>query len=305
MKRSAAIIGPTPQFVRWAIAHPCPLRELDLEALPETTFRQLRAARALSDGFKDGRIFEGVCVHPTVDMKTSAETARGFPIDEVFEVFGSEQVLDECCGTCPANALGSGTRKWAGCYGWLPSSSTWDINTASEPNNDGAPPCEDLPQMFEDAIKLNHLEPYKLAFENHVNFWHGIWQPLVLSGTRLRVLREVLEDLFVSKSEPGSHFEHLVNAIKCCVESELSLHVELVPRGYSDGSHWTIVSNCPDCKAAQEPGIKTCSGCGRVGSPAESRKLKVLGFHPFLLLRHLWGLETTSNFVERYAKRKI
>ena len=104
MKRSVAIFGPTPQFVRWAIAHPCPLRSLDLEKLPDTTFRQLRGIRELSNGVVENRIVESICLHPD-STSADVESARGFPAEEILEAFGSHEQVQECCGDCPANAV--------------------------------------------------------------------------------------------------------------------------------------------------------------------------------------------------------
>ena len=50
MKRSVAIWGPTPAFIRWAIEHPCELRDIEVDNLADGTFRQLRALRELSGG---------------------------------------------------------------------------------------------------------------------------------------------------------------------------------------------------------------------------------------------------------------
>ena len=49
MKRAAAIIGPTPSFVRWTILQPCPFRQID-DSHPYEAFRQLRNLREVSLG---------------------------------------------------------------------------------------------------------------------------------------------------------------------------------------------------------------------------------------------------------------
>ena len=69
MKRSVAIVGPTPAFLEWSIAQECRLRDLDVEQpvdLPSQTFRQLRSVRELGVGRVEGRVFEGTCVHADV-----------------------------------------------------------------------------------------------------------------------------------------------------------------------------------------------------------------------------------------------
>ena len=89
MKRSVAIIGPTPAFVRWAIWHPCDLRPLEERRFIDQCFRTLRGIRAYSVAKAEGRIHDGFCLHPEITMaavglnRTAVESPRGFSIDEV------------------------------------------------------------------------------------------------------------------------------------------------------------------------------------------------------------------------------
>ena len=118
MKRSVAILGQTPQFVRWAIRKACPLRELS-ENLADDSFRQLRGLRAFSVGRAEGRVVDGVCIHPAASAK-KVDEARGFFAAEVLDAHGGEHQVDQCCHGCEANALADAVPGvWAGCYGWL------------------------------------------------------------------------------------------------------------------------------------------------------------------------------------------
>jgi len=77
MKRTAAILGPTPPFLRWTIALPCPLRDLEAKtSLPDVTFRQLRSLRALSVGETQSRVKEGFCLHPDTGMLVFGSVAK-------------------------------------------------------------------------------------------------------------------------------------------------------------------------------------------------------------------------------------
>ena len=120
MKRSVAILGPTPSFLRWAIGHPCPLREPVDQGLAASTFRQLRGVRELSLAQIEDRIVEGVGLHPDASP-TAPEQALGFSVAEIVAPFGGLDHVTHCCQGCPANA-GSNIqpRLLAGCYGWLP-----------------------------------------------------------------------------------------------------------------------------------------------------------------------------------------
>ena len=63
MKRAAAIVGPTPSFVRWAIRYECPYRQNETVDLPWATFRQLRSLREVSLGYQEQRVVDGFCIH--------------------------------------------------------------------------------------------------------------------------------------------------------------------------------------------------------------------------------------------------
>ena len=68
----------TPEFLVWAIEHTCPSADMQDGSDPERTERQLRAARAVSDARREGRVFEGLCVNPP----------DGFRIDDALAVYG-------------------------------------------------------------------------------------------------------------------------------------------------------------------------------------------------------------------------
>lgn len=142
MKRSVAIFGPTPPWVRWAIIHSCPLRQAVDEPLDsksgkpirvaDRVFRHLRGLRAFGDARVEKRIRQGVCLHrQTIDFVarfTSTDAAQdaeslvahawGFFADEVVGPFGGAAFVDGCCGSCPANTH-EVTDAIAGCYGSL------------------------------------------------------------------------------------------------------------------------------------------------------------------------------------------
>ncbi len=298
MKRSAAIIGPTPQFVRWAIAQPCSLREIDLDNLPESTFRQLRGIRALSEGLKENRVFEEICVHPSVSSMDHADQARGFPIAEVLEIFGGQQGLNECCNRCSANATADQSIQWAGCYGWLPADSSWNLPRAEPgPGEKRLKIEEDLPPILESIILRNLRKAFELEF-GPGNPWYGLWRPRILNSGQLQVLKSALE-LAIELTQDAAPVRHLLDASERCLRFEIELHVELVPPGYSDGSTWVVFAHCPDCKCVVAS-RQECQGCRRKGSFADERKFKVLGYRPYLLLAQVLGEKDALQFVKRY-----
>ena len=320
MKRSVAIFGPTPQFVRWAIAHPCPLRSLDLEKLPDTTFRQLRGLRELSNGVVENRIVESICLHPD-STSTEVESARGFPAEEILEAFGSHEQVQECCGDCPANAV-SVQRPgiWAGCYGWLPANGVFQLEVsstavpASEP--DGS---VDLIELMDLAIReLDIGQEIESLFLATVPNWYGIWQKQIIKGNHaailLRIFNEMVRQVGNQSSESQAntnlHLLRFRDALQKSVQHELDLYVELLPPGNSDGQTWTLFSHCPNCKQQADdfdsanPLEQTCTSCGRVGHPHGRRKSKVLGVRPYMHLCRIVGNAKTLELLKRYENQK-
>ena len=109
MRRSVAITGATPAFVRWAIWHPCELRPLDPYRFADQTFRKLRGVRELSIAKVENRCDDDFCFHPEAFAETqpAVDQVRGFQREEIAAVFGGEEPVFTSCLGCPANAMGS------------------------------------------------------------------------------------------------------------------------------------------------------------------------------------------------------
>lgn len=298
MKRSAAILGPTPSFVRWAIRAECPLRDLPDQDLPNRAFRELRGLRELSYGLRQDRVFNGICIHP--EWNQDIETAKGFFLDEACEVFGGSRFVDSSCNHCRANACQAARRQssapgyqpvWAGCYGWFPSR----YETV------------DYVGLFQAAWETFHSSPPIAGFLITSPCWYGLWKVRVWSGQRL----EHLDRLFKLVGELGGkaakddrNLLELAAAIRQCRDSRLSLETELIPAGYSDGTTWCIESHCPDCYKEMESEKRDCPACGREGTPNPALRKKVLGQRPYRLLKHMIGAEKTEEIILAYEKSR-
>ena len=298
MKRTAAILGPTPQFVRWAIEQPCELRDLELDRLPETTFGQLRSIREASRGLLEGRVFEGICVHPSVDRQTPPNEVRAFPIGEIVDLVGGNERLNRCCGNCPANAAVDDEIGWAGCYGWLPADLDWQPAPTPPKSKANANEFANLERSLSRIIEQDLKLEYEREFDPSCHGWFGLWRRSPLNTQQLAVVRQTLE-AYVSKFTAAEPITHLLDATRRCASANLNLHVELVPPGHSDGVCWTIMAHCPDCKCTRWVD-HFCEGCGRQGSFIPARKQKVLGLRPYLLLESVLGADQTELFVNRF-----
>jgi hypothetical protein len=318
MKRSVAIYGPTPQYIRWAISHECPLRDLDAINLPDFTFRQLRGLREYSVGLIENRVIEGFCVHPTASL-SDIDGALGFAGSEVTCVHGDDAVVAGCCGQCPANALSLQRKEiWAGCYGWLAATSSFCFDSILKQANPPADiPTESTSKLIEiDFVQLLDETIERLGksgeaddlFKPTSPRWYGIWNSPTLNGKQVDFLVDVFDQMVLACSElepvTGS-IDELVSmgdALRSAAEAGLTLHIDLVPPGYSDGQTWTLAAHCPECKCRSkaENSQQKCEACGRTGNPHGESKSKVLGLRPYVQLSGVLGKEQTAKLLERY-----
>ncbi|MCH2183080.1 MAG: hypothetical protein MK108_13850 [Mariniblastus sp.] len=296
MKRSAAILGPTPSFVRWAIRIECPLRDTDEQDLPDRAFRELRGLRELSHGLRQDRVLDGICIHPK--WNRDVDSAKGFFSEEVCEVFGGANQVDSSCTNCPANvcqrvsteSTESGRQRpvWAGCYGWFPS-------------RHGK---IDYPLLFQDAWRTCGSHPPIDGLLETDPYWYGLWQVGHWSGSTLQYLNRLIEQVRQQLAKSGEEDRNLIElaaAARECLQSDLTLVAELIPQGYSDGLHWSIEPHCPDCGKEMSPQQIHCAACGRQGRPHPKTRKKVLGERPYRLLKEMIGPEKTAEIILAYG----
>ena len=320
MKRSVAVLGHTPQFVRWAIAHRCPLRTMSDENLPDVSFRQLRSLREYSVGRSEGRVVEGVCLHRSA-TSSEPDQARGFFGTEILDAYGDESFVESCCGACPANAIEvpdsknvdrtgdrhSEDRKsglWAGCYGWLPATSGFQFDVTEEAFESRRLPDQgerdELVVMLDKAVdELGISQSADAIFKRSSPRWYGIWCTNKFEAEKLKFLHELFTHVAQQFETCPADLDHFVAALRRCVEHELVLHAELVPPGFSDGRTWQLSAYCPDCKCEMGgKGQQKCPACGRYGHPHEIRKSKVLGLRPYVLLNGVIGQSKTIELLK-------
>ncbi len=297
MKRAAAITGPTPSFVRWAIRYECAFRTPVADDLPYQTFRQLRSLREVSMGRLEERIVDGYCIHP--DHHHEAENVRGFPVAEVLRLFGDEADVQSTCGACPANAIGKpnnaaqsveqGGEVWAGCYGW--------VRSQSESCN--------LVDAFERAMDNRQFE-FASNFNHATHVWFRLWQTNCWAGDQLVGLNRILWSVRANlgSADGFSDLANLHSAAQACLDKSLVLETELIPAGYSDGLHWRIESHCSRCRCELPDDARKCGECGREGLAVSATKRKVLGLRPYMLLKDILGIKETENLLAQFRKMK-
>jgi hypothetical protein len=264
----------TPPFLLWAIESTCPVRGLQNGSDPERTERQLRAARAVSDARREGRVIDDLCVEPPF----------GFRVEEALSIYGGSIVVEQACRGCPANALlhdDCGT--FAGCFGIVPLPDERLIHAAVEP-----------------AIRQVATVEYDRLFRRTDPIWFGLWMNSPLDLERVRSLLAIMKSAAVPEPMAAA-FRQFQSGLQSAVVSKQSVHVALYPRGRVEGTWWRRIPHCPECKAAWDDlRSRECAVCGFHGSPAPEKKRHARGRRPYRPLEQIVGTEQAKALLARY-----
>ncbi len=305
----------TPEFLLWALEYRCPLRGDQDGTDPDRTERQLRAARAVSDARREGRVLEGLAVDPP----------NGFRIADALAIYGGEEAAGRACGDCPANALAGDDHpllrdgpppalpQLAGCYGCvqLPCDAS-QVHAAIEQGIDsayGSVPWEGL----------CHVTTPR---------WYGLWIDSPLAAEHLLVRFLVLQAAAIDDAQCRRDIADLLVALNVAFNAGLRIYVQLHPPGRVERSCWRLASHCPRCKApwsmpdarnategvpysategvpySATEGVPysadRCAVCGFVGHPAPDKKRRARGLRPYFPLDRLLGSERAANFTARW-----
>lgn len=284
------MIGNTPEFVRWALAQACPLREFDKWQDPEQVERRLRPLRSYSEAVEEGREFEGICISRTANSDLgSFDTAKGFRASEVLGAYGGREFLSGLCGECPANALrGTMREPFAGCYGLLEFSrfDRFHEDLASAASNPG--------------LRAELVAEFSVT----TPLWYGLWMDSPLRPVQLDLLARLFGGLAAASESYREQLGPFLTAAKIALETDLPLHLTLVPRGDYTATEWTLASHCKRCKAPWPTGSRQCAACGLPGPPEPIRRRKVRGERPYWRLAGFLGPANVEPFLMRYFKSK-
>jgi hypothetical protein len=299
MKRAAAILGPTPPFIRWAIEAPCPfLRMPPANALrnpAQTRWRQLRSLKEVARARAEGRVHSGYCFGSDANLTNVV----GVKIEEVTAPLGGTEHVEANCRRCPANPQPN-PGQWAPCTGILPL----------------VIPRETLLETEQTwAEQLNWLDQKIIAELGHLGIsenspgplnWHLAWHGPSLDSDRLKLALRIL-DLSLERF-PHATFEHaeLKAGLEHADRRAMKVWVEPVPIGWSDGQTWQLPAHCHSCGAIwRGSGAGICSSCRSASSYQAERRLKVLGLRPFIQLSSVLGSEAARTLFADYQTAKL
>ncbi len=270
MKRSAAVVGPTPPFIAWSIRHPCALKADIDPHNPQSIERSLRALRDAGESIATGRQIEGLAFQAILDVDGPVRVAS---IAEVSAPFGGWSAVIDCCNGCVANLNSTG--QVANCFGWL-SQEEKGIEWLNRPSSE---PVATRGQILNAA----EIERQVCGIGFHVTdpLWYGLWIKSEVSANQFASLLSLFEQHTVANQKPCA-VSQFVDALRVCASHEMILDIRSFPSGFSNGITWTLGPHCPDCKAAMPPLAKGCKVCLRSGSPHPPIKRKVRGHRPFV-----------------------
>ncbi|MBW3600503.1 MAG: hypothetical protein KY475_24970, partial [Planctomycetes bacterium] len=266
--------GETPEFVRWTLGHPCPLR-VDYDWTdPEQTERLLRPVHEFGLAKREGRIMEGAALREPPPITVPLEDVLGFLVEETLAVFGGEAEVEAACSDCPANAAARITDdELAGCYGMF--------YLADAPA---------FHQAVEEAIaKLNIEHDVGRVLPNVQPRWYGFWLPTpssdgaqgsglffghkfcdvagdgpknnpdplalphCLSDPAKRVLVTILAHVHTNAPAVAPGLDQFLGGLRTSLDNRIPLYARLIPAGRRTGDAWKLNSHCRRCRAPVRP----------------------------------------------------
>ena len=299
--------GKTPEFIRWALAQECPLRDFPKWTDPNRTERHLRAIRVYQNAMKQGRVLNGLVVEPLKTEVLDVEETLGFRVDDVFEFYGDPQAVAKICESCPANVLRQlDSSAWVGCFGLMP------VSEVVFPDLVGEVPqgLVDLRELLEEELQQNRplAEQIWEVFDKTSPAWYGLWISRSPSAKQrdlqLKVLDKILERVPCSVTPPWDAFRR---ALRLSIEQDIPLHVQLAPEAETDGVYWFVDSHCGRCGASATSQTHTgtqCLVCKNEGRPRDPQRRFVRGKRPYWKMTRFLGEDGTREFLEKYKQHR-
>jgi hypothetical protein len=248
----------------------------------DQTEKRLRGIHAAGVALAERQVCEGIAVR-----RQQNGDWLGFRIDDVFGLWGGPDRVARACTSCPANAAPSagGKPPIAGCFGWL--AADGNIAAWHQAVEDGWPASPDLTSAIAGNIPTQPR-------------WYSLWINRAIAGKQL----ELVARLFRAIGREGlpairGAAQHFVAVLETCHRNGLTLDVELVPAGFSDGLVWTIGRHCDRCRAPKRSGSIACSVCRKRGGGHPEVKKRVLGLRPWVPLSRVVGQTGEATFLAR------
>ena len=301
------MLGKTPEFIRWALAHECALRDFPNWQDPNRTERHLRAIRVYQNAVKQDRVLDGVAVEALESDMVEVDEVLGFRVHDVFEFYGDPESVANTCQSCPANVLKKiDSSAWVGCYGLMPVSEIV-LPDLVETVPQGS---IDLRIVLEELLSENPIlsERIQQRFDKTAPSWYGLWISRIPSLTQRQIQLEVIEAVLeLAPCSVTPPWEVFRRGLRLSIEEDIPLHIQLVPEAETDGVYWFVDPHCGRCGAisnTQTHTGKQCLVCKNEGRPRERQRRFVRGKRPYWKMSRFLGEDGTREFLEEFNKYK-
>lgn len=303
---------PTPEFLIWAIELRCTLRDIEGFEQPDRTDRQLRAVRAVSDAWWEGRQFEGLCIaesprelaipsHAAFAMEqatsptTAASLPQAFRRTDALQLFRDEWLVESSCRGCPANAEEpENPGSWAGCYGIAPLPA--DATT--------------FHAAIDSAVEATNARTI-LSQQHQLTrpAWYGLWLKQRFAAPHAVLLQQIIEQAVARLETEGqacgpSALQALARGLAVTATTDLPMNVALYPRGSVTGRWWNLEPSCPNCKATLKEPATSCPVCGWSGRQGTPAKRRSRGTRPYRPLAEIVGESHAQSLLQRYHEQR-
>jgi hypothetical protein len=279
----------TPEFVRWTIARPCPLREEYRWTDPEQTERLLRPVRGASEALSEERVHREVVFQSAPPIHGELEQVRGFLLDEALSVFGGMDRVRATCGECPANALHKGKDLWAGCYGMFYLAEADRFHRGIE----------------DSAQRIGASATVRGAFHNTSPLWYGFWIDAPIEEEQAHLLLAILTPVAEEAPSAALFLDEFLAGLRASLEAGLPMYAGFIPAGRLQDGAWKLDPHCKRCGAPRSLGGGACRVCGVRGEECAGRTRKIRGERPYAPLIRQLGATRLATLVEEYNARGV
>lgn len=285
--------GPTPEHVRWTIAHECPLRAGTDVNDPDQTERLLRGVSHAS--WPDDRLVNGLVIRERAGCGIVA-----FDAQRHLDPFGGVEVVARSCGNCVANVKSLfPSPPWAACHGmvWLPTDPARRADLLA---------AIDAPANPDIATRMSQ--------PSVPNRWYRMWAEFPGDDPDQQAARKHELALIARSAREAVTLAHGMEweswmlfglaMYKVAKVPELTCKIRVHPAGLVTARTWQVDPHCIRCKASWwNKKQKTCAMCGHEGGRQESRTRKRIGIRPFRPIEEFVPAEQVPRIVDAWRAK--
>lgn len=265
-------------------------------------YHALRPLKEIASARQEGRQDDNLVYllpQSAIPGATRKQTLAFF-VDEVTESFGGLAKATLACHDCPNNTAGND--RLAGCTGFVIagdleqlSQQTRELESRELPLS---PPRwqaqSTVPETWDKLLRRylpesNHEPPRaRLA-----------WYELV----RTSLIDSTLRISAVAPADVPAPLQELEQTLQRWVAgpNQFQLHLEHIPRGFSDGHQWWLGPHCSRCHFPLTEDSRHCPQCHHNSAPVPVSRRRVMGWNPYWPLTALVDPASAQQLSDRWS----